>query len=86
MRTKVPFSAFLLVASIFLWAQQSSSPIGVPRTIAESKSTMPISNLGGRICVLSEESGGSDVPLSEVEATKFWPVYDCCIAETIKGE
>jgi len=66
-RTKVPFSAFLLVASIFLWAQQSSSPIGVPRTIAESKSTMPISNLGGRVCVLSEESDGRDVPLSEVE-------------------
>lgn len=85
MRTKMPFSAFLFLASTLLWAQQSPSPTRSGRNNTEEQvNDANIELMRQDIRSERKKVVAANMPLSEVEATKFWPVYDRYIGETIK--
>ena len=90
MKTSVSFSislsVFLLTAVMSLSAQQQSAPSGA-NTMNMTEDQVNEANIQlMRQDIRSERKKvvAANMPLTETEATKFWPVYDRYIGETIK--
>lgn len=90
MKTSLPFSislsVFLLSAVLSLSAQQAAAPSGAS-TMNMSQEQVNDANIQlMRQDIRSERKKvvAANMPLTETEATKFWPVYDRYIGETIK--
>ena len=77
------FAASLFVASIPLSAQQSAPPPGASMT-EEQVNDSNIQLMRQDIRSQRKQVVAANMPLTESEAVKFWPVYDRYIAETIK--
>lgn len=79
------FLALLFVASPLLRAQQSPPAAGGgPNATEEQVNDANIELMRRDIRSDRKKVVAANLPLSEIEATKFWPVYDRYIAETIK--
>lgn len=75
----------LFVASTSLSAQQSSPPTETgTQTTKEQVNEANIQMMRQDIRSERKKIVAANMPLTETEATKFWPVYDRYIAETIK--
>jgi hypothetical protein len=76
---------FLLAAAVWLNCQQSSSPRATGNTMTSEQVTDANIQLM-RQDIRSERKKivAANLPLTETEATKFWPLYDRYIGETIK--
>jgi len=79
------FLALLFVASTLLTAQQSPPPTGRGTNMTEDQvNDANIELMRQDMRSMRKKVVAANMPLSEVEATKFWPVYDRYIAEAIK--
>jgi hypothetical protein len=79
------FATSLLAATILASAQQTAPPAGNGMSVTEEQVNDANVQLM-RQDVRSERKKvvAANLPLTETEATQFWPVYDRYIAETIK--
>lgn len=90
MKTTTLFSIFLeicvLATATLLSAQQQSSPKATNKTNMTEEQVNDANIQLMREDIRSERKKvvAANMPLTETEATKFWPVYDRYIAETIK--
>ena len=90
LKTKRVFSIFLgtsaLAAATLLSAQQQPSPKAAnePNKTEEQVNDANIQLMREDIRSERKKVVAANMPLTETEATKFWPVYDRYIAETIK--
>ena len=76
-------SAFLLAAVMSLTAQQSA-PSGANTVSEEQVNEANIQLMRQDIRSERKKVVAANMPLTEAEAVKFWPVYDRYIGETIK--
>src|SRR5215470_14553591 len=84
MSFRLCFVVFLLVSSTFR-AQQSPPPAGRGMNMtAEQVNDANIELMRQDIRSERKKVVAANMPLTEAEATQFWPVYDRYIAETIK--
>lgn len=75
----------LLIASTFFGAQQSSQSTGAgTNTTEEQVNDANIELMRKDIRSERKKVVAANMPLTEQEATRFWPVYDRYIGETIK--
>lgn len=81
----IPLVTFVLAAT-FLTGQQQPSPKPANRTNMTEEQVNDANIQLMREDIRSERKKvvAANMPLTEVEATRFWPVYDRYIAETIK--
>lgn len=78
-------AAIVLSAGTLLRAQQTSQPApGAATPTAEQLNDANIQLMRQDIRAQRKKIVAANMPLTETEATKFWPVYDRYIAETIK--
>ena len=78
-------AAIVLSAGPLLRAQQTSQPApGAATPTAEQLNDANIQLMRQDIRAQRKKIVAANMPLTETEATKFWPVYDRYIAETIK--
>lgn len=78
-------AAIVLSAGALLRAQQTSQPApGAATPTAEQLNDANIQLMRQDIRAQRKKIVAANMPLTETEATKFWPVYDRYIAETIK--
>ena len=79
------FAIALFVAATLLSAQEPSQPTGSGMSVTEEKvNDANIQLMRQDIRSERKKVVAANMPLTEGEATKFWPVYDRYIAETIK--
>ena len=79
------FATAVLVAATVLSAQQAASrPAGDKPQTEEQVNDANIQLMRQDIRSERKKLVAANMPLTEAEATKFWPVYDRYIAETIK--
>jgi hypothetical protein len=79
--------ATLLIAPTFLGAQQQQSPQTSAASMNTDEEQVNDANIDlMRRDIRSERKKvvAANMPLTETEATRFWPVYDRYIGETIK--
>jgi len=76
-------SVCVLLLAAMLPAQQSTSPSGTNMT-TEQVNDANIQLMRQDIRSERKKIVASNMPLTETEATKFWPLYDRYIGETIK--
>lgn len=77
-------AGFVLMAS-FVLAQQSTQPAGGTNQVtAEQVTDANIQLMRQDIRSERKKLVAANLPLTETEATKFWPVYDRYVAETTK--
>jgi hypothetical protein len=75
----------LLIASTFFGAQQSSQSAGAGTNMTEEQvNDANIELMRKDIRTERKKVVAANMPLTEQEATRFWPVYDRYIGETIK--
>lgn len=89
MKTNLAFrlclAASLLVASTSLGAQQSAPSTGSGMNMTEEQvNDANIQLMRQDIRSERKKVVAANMPLTEAEATKFWPLYDRYITETIK--
>ncbi len=76
---------FLLVVPVFVHSQQSSSPAAAgTQMTSEQVAEANVQLMRQDIRSERKKIVAANLPLTETEATKFWPVYDRYIGETIK--
>ena len=79
------FAIALFVAATLLSAQEPSPPTGSGMSVTEEKvNDANIQLMRQDIRSERKKIVASNMPLTETEATKFWPLYDRYIGETIK--
>jgi len=76
-------SVCVLLSAVMLPAQQSTSPSGTTVT-TEQVNDANVQLMRQDIRSERKKIVASNMPLTETEATKFWPLYDRYIGETIK--
>jgi hypothetical protein len=74
----------LLIAATLLYPQQSSSPAASTQMTADQINDANIQLMREDIRSERKKIVAANMPLTETEATKFWPVYDRYIGENIK--
>ena len=89
MKTKLAFSisltAFLLGSVVLLSAQQPAPSGSTPMNMTEEQvNDANIQLMRQDIRSERKKVVAANMPLTETEATKFWPLYDRYIGETIK--
>lgn len=89
MKKNILFLSYLatamLVAVPFLTAQQTApSPATGANVSAEQVTEANVQLMRQDIRAERKKIVAANMPLTETEATKFWPVYDRYIAETVK--
>jgi hypothetical protein len=84
-------ATFVLVSASWLSAQQTpqstTTPQSTPNSISpteEQRNDADIQLMREDIRSQRKQIVAANLPLTDAEATKFWPVYDQYIAETIK--
>lgn len=78
-------AAIVLTAGTLLRAQETSQPApGSTSQTAEQANDANIQLMRQDIRAQRKKIVAANMPLTETEATKFWPVYDRYIGETIK--
>lgn len=75
---------FLLGATALVTSQQSGSLSGGTGNTTEQASDANVQLMRQDIRAERKKIVAANMPLTETEATKFWPVYDRYIAETVK--
>ena len=85
-RTSVCLIAIVLACGTLLSAQQSApaSSAGPANVTAQQVNDANIQLMRQDIRSERKKVVAANMPLTETEATKFWPVYDRYIAETVK--
>jgi len=86
LKTIAAFSlvVFVLAASAVLSAQQPSSATGSTNVTAQQVNDANIQLMRQDIRSERKKVVAANMPLTETEATRFWPLYDRYIGETIK--
>jgi len=86
LKTIAAFSlvVFVLAASAVLSAQQPSSATGGTNVTAQQVNDANIQLMRQDIRSERKKVVAANIPLTETEATRFWPLYDRYIGETIK--
>ena len=74
----------LLVVGALVSAQQSAAPGGAMNATEEQVNDANIQLMRADIRSDRKKVVAANMPLTETEATKFWPVYDRYIGETTK--
>ena len=75
----------MLMAPIMLCGQQASPPQAAPSNVtADQVNDANVQLMRQDIRAERKKLVAANMPLTETEATKFWPLYDRYIAETIK--
>lgn len=77
-------AAIVLTAGALASAQQTSQPAASTTPTAEQLNDANIQLMRQDIRAQRKKIVAANMPLTETEATKFWPVYDRYIGETIK--
>ena len=90
MKTNVACSCYLsaavLAAAVMLNAQQPNTPAASRTNMsAEQVSDANIQLMRQDIRSERKKIVAANMPLTETEATKFWPLYDRYIGETVKA-
>lgn len=75
---------FVFVTTAFLNAQQSASTTTSTTQTAEQVNDANIELMRQDIRSQRKKIVAANMPLTDIEATKFWPVYDRYIADSIK--
>jgi hypothetical protein len=82
---RICFAATLLVATTLLGAQQSPQSSGTGMNMTEEQvNDANIDLMRKDIRSERKKVVAANMPLTETEAMRFWPVYDRYIGETIK--
>ena len=83
---RICLAATLLIATTFLGAQQSAQTSGTStkNVTEEQVNDANIELMRKDIRSERKKVVAANMPLTETEATRFWPVYDRYIGETIK--
>jgi len=83
--SRLCFAAAVLIATTLLSAQQAApSPASGKNMTEEQVNDANIQLMRQDIRSERKKLVAANMPLTEAEAVKFWPVYDRYIAETIK--
>jgi hypothetical protein len=78
-------SAAVLAAAVMLNAQQPGAPAASrPNMSAEQLNDANIQLMREDVRAERKKIVAANMPLTETEATKFWPLYDRYIGETVK--
>jgi hypothetical protein len=81
------FATSVLVAASWLGAQEQAPPQSTPPSVSpteEQRNDADIQLMREDIRNQRKQIVAANLPLTADEATKFWPVYDRYIADTIK--
>ena len=82
---RICLAGTLLMATMFLGAQQAPAASGTDMSMTEEQvNDANIDLMRKDIRSERKKVVAANMPLTETEATKFWPVYDRYIGETIK--
>jgi hypothetical protein len=88
MKTRTAFITYIatsvFIATTLLSAQQSAPPAGNMNMSEEQVNDANIELMRQDIRSQRKKVVAANMPLTDTEATKFWPVYDRYVGETIK--